>query len=207
MATLELNGRKLFMSGKLLMQLNAHETSILTLLNNNKLAVSRKDLLAAGWPNTIVSENSVNMAVKSIRSSTGLKDIITTEQGIGYAFNHEAYLLNVISNYFKENADTLEPCQPSTFIDINRETNLTSEKFNRFDVASFVISVVFGLCFYFSSENEYCKKFDNIEICSLEEKKINDAKQLISSENKSADVVYYYGRLNGHKEHTIVEIK
>lgn len=207
MSILELDGRKLFMSGHLLMRLNPHEAAILKLLNDNPLAVSRKDLLATGWPHTIVSENSINMAIKSIRSSTGLKNIITTEQGIGYSFNHEDYRINLVSNSFKDNADIPQSSQLPMVSPVETITKVKSKKFNTPDIVSFFFSITIGLFFYFSSEKVYCEKFEKIQICSVEKKELTLAKSLITTQSKNEDRVYYYGRLNGYKEYNVVEIK
>lgn len=207
MNVLELDGRKLFMSGQFLMQLNAHEASILSLLNDSDMAVSRKELLAAGWPNTIVSENSVNMAIRSIRSSTGLKDIIITEQGVGYSFNHEVYLLSVISNASKKDAETLDLPQSSFNSAVEAESVIKSGGVDFYDVISLLLGVVFGLFFYFKTGSEYCETFDAVKVCSVEVKDLETAKDLILLENGNKGGVYYYGRLNAYKEYAVVEVK
>jgi DNA-binding winged helix-turn-helix (wHTH) protein len=206
---LDCDGRRLFENGNLLMRLNIHEASILLLLIENKVPTSRKDLLAAGWPHTIVSENSVNMAVKSIRSLTGFKDIITTEQGIGYCFNHENYRIDVSSNSSQDNAYIPHLSDQSVVSSTQEFKNVKSRTFSRIDVVNIVFSTAFGLFFYFSSENVYCQKFDKIEICSIETQSFKLARTLILMQNETKNTeekVYYYGLLNGYKEHVVVEI-
>ncbi|MEM5506709.1 helix-turn-helix domain-containing protein [Shewanella frigidimarina] len=203
---LEFDGRKLFENGNLLMRLNIHEAAILRLLIENKVPTSRKDLLVAGWPDTIVSENSVNMAIKSIRSSTGFKDIITTEQGIGYCFNHEKFRFDISSDFSQENADIPQLSEQSVVRTAHEFKKNKLKIFSRLDIVNICFSTAFGLFFYFSSENEYCKNFDEIKICSVETQSFELARTLISMQNETEGKVYYYGLLNGYKEYIVVEI-
>ncbi|MFQ2114640.1 transcriptional regulator [Aeromonas veronii] len=76
---------------KRLGRLNSSESEVLVLLYQNKgNLVSKDSLLDAGWPNKIVTPNSLNMAVKNIRvcfEKLNIDDVIITHVKKGFSWN------------------------------------------------------------------------------------------------------------------------
>lgn len=79
--------------------LNIAERRIFTALAQTKNEIiSREQLIDDAWPNKNVTPNSLNMAIKSIRSifmSAGYDDVITTHSKKGFSWN-DSYPVNFI---------------------------------------------------------------------------------------------------------------
>lgn len=181
---------------KVIARLNENESNIFLELASTSEVVTRQHLLDAGWPDTIVSSNSVNMAVRSIRSSTGLHDLILTAQGVGYSFNAEKYSIEFQIEAEAEQASITSSLQHKA-------------KTKRCFTCYFIITIIIVIYFLieFNSPNESCAILNSAKVCSasrLTEKDITDLKykfETIPGKN------YYYGKLNAYKEYVLIELE
>ncbi|MEL3925747.1 winged helix-turn-helix domain-containing protein [Aeromonas enteropelogenes] len=71
-------------------------------------AVSRERLLECGWPNKVVSDTSLNVAINSIRKNIQhqidvIDEIILTERGFGYRLSSAIYNQTSTNTSFEKN--------------------------------------------------------------------------------------------------------
>ncbi|MBL0573291.1 hypothetical protein JD522_07635 [Aeromonas hydrophila] len=97
--------------GKVIGRLNFSERIIFfSLIQSDSELVERETLLHVAWPNKIVTSNSLNVAVKSIRNvflGIGLDDVIITHVKKGFSWNR-------YYKVFLTESNLLEPLDAST---------------------------------------------------------------------------------------------
>lgn len=131
----------LLLGDKRLGRLSHSEHEVLACLyRRNGHIVSREDLLDAGWPNKIVTLNSLNVAIKNIRSyleKANMDDAIITHVKRGFSWCNKYNIYNLVIDidehkYITDEHLTKKHDEPTlTHIDHNTcDTTLTSNNRN-----------------------------------------------------------------------------
>ncbi|MFH7527862.1 transcriptional regulator [Aeromonas sp. A5] len=88
---LDIDSGDVILDGQKIARLGASETSILALLASNEGALfSKEQLIDEGWPNKVVSPNSLTVAIKNIRKILSAKHVptyIETVHRKGYIYH------------------------------------------------------------------------------------------------------------------------
>lgn len=196
---LDKHPRSISLDDKRLASLNRAEINILkTLIDMQPLVASKETLLSSGWPGRVVGPNSLNMAIKSIRTALdtlGASDIIITVPKEGFKLSENVQFLQHIK--IKEGTHEPPPIKeisnPSTF-----KTPLNSSLF----LLAFLALVTIKSFFLFSQPNIECKKInEKIKVCAIE----NDIFNQFNAKNKPAGI-YALGR-SYDAVHIIKEVK
>lgn len=182
-----------------LASLNKAEINILKkLIDMQPLVASKEVLLSSGWPGRVVGPNSLNMAIKSIRTALdtlGASDIIITVPKEGFKLSETVKFLQQIKSdtVFHAPPPMKESSNPSTF-----RTSLNSSLI----LLAFLSLFTIKFFFLFSQPNIECKKInEDIKVCAIE----NDMFNKFNAKNKPAGI-YALGR-SYEAVHIIKEVK
>ncbi|MFH7524949.1 transcriptional regulator [Aeromonas sp. A5] len=91
--------------------LSSSEVLIIDALSRSyPTAISRSDLLSIAWPNKVVSETSLNVAINNIRANLSCqigegKDILLTERGFGYRLTEDPISQKILNVDIPEHVD------------------------------------------------------------------------------------------------------
>lgn len=191
--------RSISLDDNVLASLNRAEINILIkLIDMQPLVVSKEVLLSSGWPGRVVGPNSLNMAIKSIRTAfdtLGESDIIITVPKEGFKLSEHVKFRPISkSNKTLHNPHLVKESEnTSTFtLPIN------------ISLALLVLLTLFmtKLFFVFNQPKIECKSVSKeIEVCTIEP----DIFDKFNAKNKSAGM-YALGR-SYEASHTIKEVK
>lgn len=188
--------RFISLDDNVLASLNRAEINILIkLIDMQPLVVSREILLSSGWPGRVVGPNSLNMAIKSIRTALdtlGESDIIITVPKEGFKLS-ECVKFRPIS----KNDKIIHKPLPM------KESENTPPPIN-ISPALLVLLILFmtKLFFVFNQPKIECRSVsEEIEVCTIEP----DIFDKFNEKNKSAGM-YALGR-SYEASHTIKEVK
>ncbi|MFM5523756.1 winged helix-turn-helix domain-containing protein [Aeromonas jandaei] len=179
--------------------MNRAEINILKKLIDMQPQVASKEvLLTSGWPGRVVGPNSLNMAIKSIRTALdtlGASDIIITVPKEGFKLSENVRFLQHMK--IKEVAH--EP--PSIKDNSNLSAFITPLNRSLFLLALLSLVTIKAL-FLFRQPNIECKHInENIKVCAIE----NDIFNKFNAKGKPAGI-YALGR-SYEAVHIIKEVK
>lgn len=129
--TLRKESGDLLKDDKWLGRLNNSEYGVITCLYENKdKIVSHDELLTAGWPSKIVAPNSLNVAIKNIRTHLGkahFEGVIETHVKKGFSW-HSEYVLDIVDVIESEQVEAKVFSAPQNLISTTvPELQLTPE--------------------------------------------------------------------------------
>ena len=183
--------RFIILNKNIIARLNENESNIFLELASTSGDVTRQRLLDVGWPNTIVSSNSVNMAVRTIRSSTGLHDLILTKQGVGYTFNTQNYSIEYEVEQILKKTSQKKIQQKRCFL--------------CYFILTFIIMIYISILI--SYPNVVCNMVSGAKVCSTNKLTKNELDELQLKFEILPNKEYYYGKINAYSEYALIEFE
>lgn len=194
--------RSIYLDEKVFASLNRSEINILKkLIDMQPLVASKEVLLSSGWPGRVVGPNSLNMAIKSIRTTLdtlGVSDIIITVPKEGFRLSENVKFLQVSKDNENEhdNFSVKESSTASTASTFKIPLKISLALLTLFSL------VIFKLFLLFNQPKIDCKEFsEEVKACVIEP----DILKNFNAKNKSAGT-YALGR-SYEAFHTIKEVK